>query len=86
MDYPADASPLGSFEQRPRVLDREIEGDPAMGVPNPIGVVEDARSLHRTAQSIGVGEVQWGHLYPAAEGVLRIRAAGQCPDADALVK
>ena len=86
MDYPADASPLGSFEQRPRVLDREIEGDLAMRVPHPVGVVEDARSLHRVAQPIGVGEVQGSRLHPTAEGVLRIRAAGKCPHADALVK
>ena len=57
-----------------------------MRVPHPVGVVEDACSLHRAAQPIGVGEVQGGHLHPAAEGALRIRAAGQCPDAHALVK
>ena len=45
-----------------------LVSDTAMGVPNPIGVVEDARSLHRTAQSIGVREVKGGHLHPAAEG------------------
>ena len=33
-----------------------------------------------------LGEVQGGHLHPAAEGVLRIGVAGQCPHADALVK
>ena len=76
MDYPADARPLGGLEQRPGVLDREVEGDPAMGVPHPVGVVEDACSLHRAAQPFGIREVQGGHLHPAAEGVLRIRAAG----------
>ena len=86
MDYPADASPPGGLEQPPGVLDREVEGDPAVRVPHPVGVVEDACSLHRAAQPVGVGEVQRGHLHPAAEGVIRIRAAGQCPHADALVK
>ena len=62
VDYPADASPLCSLEQHPGVLDREIEGDPAMAVPHPVGVVEGACSLHREAQPIGVGKVQGGHL------------------------
>ena len=86
MDYSADARTLGGLEQRPRVLDREVEGYPAMRVPYPVGVVEDARSQHRPAQPIWVREIQRGHLHPAAEGVLSIRAAGQCSDADALVK
>ena len=86
MDDPADASPLGGLEQHPGVLDRVVEGGLPVCEPYPVGVVEDVCSKHRVAQPIGVGEVQGGHLHPAAEGVLGIRAAGQCPDADALVK
>ena len=40
-----------------------------MFVPHPVGVVEDARSLHRAARPVWVREVQRDRLHQAAERV-----------------
>ena len=86
MDYSADPRLLGGFEQDLRVFDRAVEGGLPASEPHPVGVVEDVGALHRPAQPVTVGEVERRRFHLPAEAVLRVEAAGQRPDADALVE
>ena len=53
--------------------------------PYPVGVVEDARPLHRPAQPVRVREVQRGHFHQTAQWVAPCRSAAEGPHGDALV-
>ena len=47
---------------------------------NPVGVVEEARSLHRAAQPVRIEEIHGSSLYPVVEGLGLVRAAARAAE------